>query len=280
MDEDLNSWLKDLNISDLDLKKLKIAFTHSSIKGLDRKVEDYERFEFLGDTVLDLVVSERLFKNPELDEDLLTKIRSNLVKTKPLSEIFDLIGIKPFIKYVGTDLKASMKEAVVEAFFGIIYTEKGYMKCQEVWDLIMQKTKYEQNVLDNFFNKEVTNTDNFNEEEQKMYNKLQEYYSIIQLNIKQNAVGVLQDLCQKQWRSEYLRPEYILVNQSGPPHDPLYEYKVTAKLNFKTLLFVDSSFEVLKDIQLVEGFGKSNNKKSAKMKAAQDACDKLYLSYI
>ncbi len=57
MDEALNGWLKTFNIIDFDLKKLKIAFTHSSIKALGQDVEDYERLEFLGDVVMTLRIN-------------------------------------------------------------------------------------------------------------------------------------------------------------------------------------------------------------------------------
>ncbi len=280
MDEALNNWLKIFNIIDLDLKKLKVAFMHGSIKGLGQDVEDYERLEFLGDAVLDLIVSERLFLSSKFDEDTMTRIRSHFVKTESLSELFDLIDIKPFIKYVGTELQASMKEDIMEAFFGVLFLEKGYKKCQDVWDLIMERTGFEQKIVDKFFGADNTIIHDISAEEQIKFQKLHEYYSIIQLNTKQDAISILQDLSQKQWRSDVFRPEYIKVNESGPPHDKIFEYKVEVKLNFENIMSIDSSFDILKDLKTVEGFGKSNGVKSAKMKAAQDACDKIFLSYL
>ena len=44
----------------------------------------------------------------------MTRLRSQFVQKKSLSVIFDLIDIKPFIKYVGTELQASMKEDIIE----------------------------------------------------------------------------------------------------------------------------------------------------------------------
>ncbi len=277
MNEALNGWLKIFNIIDLDLTKLKIAFTHSSIKGLGQDVEDYERLEFLGDDVLDLIVSEKLFLSSKFDEDTMTKLRSHFVKTESLSEIFDLIDIKPFIKYVGTELQASMKEDIMEAFFGVLYLEKGHKKCQEVWDLIMERTGFEQKVMDKFFGADNTIIHNLSEEEQIKFQKLQEYYLIIQLDTKQDAISILQDLSQKQWRGDFFRPEYIKVNESGLPPNKIFEYKVEVKLNFKSS---DNIFKILKNLKTVEGFGKSSRVKSAKIKAAQDACDKIFLSYL
>ncbi len=280
MDEALNGWLKTFNIIDFDLKKLKIAFTHSSIKALGQDVEDYERLEFLGDAVLDLIVSERLFLSSKLDEGTMTTLRSHFVKTKSLSEIFDLIDIKPFIKYVGTELQASMKEDIIEAFFGALFLEKGYKKCQDVWDLIMERTGFEQKIMDKFFRADNTTKNNLSAQEQIKFQKLKEYYSIIQLNTKQNAISILQDLSHNQWKGDFFRPEYIKVNESGQPPNKIFEYKVEVELNFKTIISSDNSFEILKDLKTVEGSGKSSGVKSAKMKAAQDACDKIFLSYL
>ncbi len=283
MDEALNGWLKTFNIVDFDLKKLKIAFTHSSIKGLVldvEDVEDYERLEFLGDAVLDLIVSEKLFLSSKLDEDTMTTLRSHFVKTESLSEIFDLIDVKPFIKYVGSELQASMKEGIIEAFFGVLYLEKGYKKCQDVWDLIMERTGFEQKIMDKFFGADNTTVHNLSAEEQIKFQKLKEYYSIIQLNTKRDAISILQELSQNQWKGDFFRPEYINVNESGPPHNKKFEYKVEVKLNFETIINRYDNFEILKDLKTVEGFGKSSGVKSAKMKAAQDACDKIFLSYL
>lgn len=280
MDEALNGWLKMFNIIDLDLKKLKVAFTHGSIKGLGQDVEDYERLEFLGDAVLDLIVSERLFLSSKLDEKTMTRLRSHFVKTESLSEIFDLIDINPFIKYVGTELQASMKEDIMEAFFGVLFLEKGYKKCQDVWDLIMERTGFEQKIMDKFFGADNITIHNLSTEEQIKFQKLQEYYSITQLDTKQDAISILQDLSQKQWRGDFFRPEYIKVNESGLPPNKIFEYKVEVKLNFKTIISSDNNFKILKNLKTVEGSGKSSRVKSAKMKAAQDACDKIFLSYL
>lgn len=280
MDEALNDWLKTFNIIDLDLKQLKVALTHGSVKGLGQDVEDYERLEFLGDAVLGLVVSERLFLSSKLDEDTMTKLRSYFVRTESLAEIFDLMDIKPFIKYVGTELQPRMKEDMMEAFFGVLFLERGYKKCQDVWDLIMERTGFEQKIMDKFFGTDNTTMHDLSAEEQIIFQKLQEYYSTIKLNTRQDAISILQGLSLKQWRNDVFRPEYIKVNESGPPNDKIFEYKVEVKLNFGTIISIDSSFNILKNLKTVEGFGKSSGIKKAKMKAAQDACDKIFLSYL
>ncbi|KKN39305.1 hypothetical protein LCGC14_0744570 [marine sediment metagenome] len=65
--------------------------------------------------------------------------------------------------------------------------------------------------------------------------------TIIQLNTKRDAISILQELSQNQWKGDFFRPEYIKVNESGPPHNKKFEYKVEVKLNFKTIISIDNT---------------------------------------
>ena len=75
--EQLNELVNNLNIQKTDLELLDIALTHPSFN-FEQNIEnaqDYERLEFLGDSVLRLVVSEYLFDlYPDYQEGKLTKI--------------------------------------------------------------------------------------------------------------------------------------------------------------------------------------------------------------
>ena len=73
-----------------DRKLLKIALTHSSYANeCGWKIHSYERFEFLGDSVLGLITSDYIFKNcPDLPEGELTKLRSALVCERQLFFFF------------------------------------------------------------------------------------------------------------------------------------------------------------------------------------------------
>lgn len=76
------SWKKRLDISSGDKSLLKQALTHSSFANEQRinKLKDYERLEFLGDAVLELISSDFLFhENPQMPEGKLTKLRSSMV---------------------------------------------------------------------------------------------------------------------------------------------------------------------------------------------------------
>ena len=80
--EQLNELIDKLNIQKTDIELLDIALTHPSFN-FEQNIEDpkdYERLEFLGDSVLRLIISEYLFdKYPDFQEGKLTKIRSYLV---------------------------------------------------------------------------------------------------------------------------------------------------------------------------------------------------------
>lgn len=96
------------------------AFTHSSYSK-----SNYERLEFLGDAVLELVVSYRLFNNTNLNEGELTKLRSNIVSGENLAKCFNELHLDKFVVY-GKSLKKvseSIKEDIVEALIGAIFLD-------------------------------------------------------------------------------------------------------------------------------------------------------------
>ena len=68
-------------------KLLEDAFTHSSYANEHPGRKDYEKLEFLGDAVLELAVSDYLYRHfPRLNEGELTRMRSNIVRTEGFSE--------------------------------------------------------------------------------------------------------------------------------------------------------------------------------------------------
>jgi ribonuclease-3 len=109
---------------------LKQAFTHRSITNNPRK--NYERLEFLGDAVIDIVISKELMKEfPESDEGILTQKRSALVQKSFLSSMGELLKLLDFLVIDSTvDLKQdkiAIKQAanLYEALIGAIYLDKG-----------------------------------------------------------------------------------------------------------------------------------------------------------
>ena len=83
-----------------DKKLLRQALTHSSCSNEQKinKLPDYERLEFLGDAVLELVSSDHIFReNPEMSEGELTKFRSSIVCEPALAFCARQIGLEEFI---------------------------------------------------------------------------------------------------------------------------------------------------------------------------------------
>ena len=70
---------KKLNISPKDENLYNIAVSHSSYANEHKARKDYERLEFLGDAVLDLVVADYLYSNHNEDEGEMTKVRASYV---------------------------------------------------------------------------------------------------------------------------------------------------------------------------------------------------------
>ena len=115
---------------------LEEALTHSSYAN-ENAVPCNERLEFLGDAVLELVVSEKLFAAyPGCDEGRLTSLRARIVCKESLSEWACGIGLKKLIR-LGNNFKKcgandSMAADCTEALFGAVFAEGGYSAAASV----------------------------------------------------------------------------------------------------------------------------------------------------
>lgn len=114
---------------------LKQALTHSSYANEQkiRKNGDYERLEFLGDAVLEMISSEFLFKeNPDMPEGKLTKLRSSLVCEPALAQCAKEIDLGSYIllgkgeEATGGRNRDSITSDVCEALIGALYLDGGY----------------------------------------------------------------------------------------------------------------------------------------------------------
>ncbi len=111
-------------------KKLLLkALTHSSYSN-EHRVESNERLEFLGDAVIEFIITERLYLEFDEKEGDLSKIRSMIVSEKPLSEAVDRLGLEKYLlKGVGESKNAVSSKAVkcdmFEAIVGAIYLDGG-----------------------------------------------------------------------------------------------------------------------------------------------------------
>ena len=110
---------------------LKQALTHSSFANEQKinKLKDYERLEFLGDAVLELVSSEFLFReNPQMPEGQLTKLRASMVCEPALAycaKDIDLGLLGRGEEYTGGRYRSSITSDVMEAIIGAIFLDGG-----------------------------------------------------------------------------------------------------------------------------------------------------------
>ena len=123
------NFLKKFNININNNKLLTVALTHSSYANEHGHCENYERLEFLGDAVLEVVVSEYLFLNTNYKEGQMTKLRASYVCEKALATYSKKIGIDKEIKLRHgqiNNLNDTIIADVFEAIIGAIYLDQGF----------------------------------------------------------------------------------------------------------------------------------------------------------
>lgn len=121
-----------LNISPKNKNLYITAFSHSSYANEHKAKNDYERLEFLGDAVLDLVVADYLYSNQKEKEGEMTKIRASYVCENALFEYSMNLGLNEYIKVghgeekEGGKFKKAIVADIFEALMGAIYLDLGY----------------------------------------------------------------------------------------------------------------------------------------------------------
>ncbi len=136
---DAESLLEVLGVQDLDPQLLQHALTHRSYAYENGGVPNNERLEFLGDSVLGLVVTDTLFTgHPDLPEGQLAKLRAAVVSAKALAEVARTLGVGEHVRLgrgeetTGGRNKASILSDTVEAILGAIYVQFGIERSAEV----------------------------------------------------------------------------------------------------------------------------------------------------
>lgn len=117
-----------------NIELLITAFTHRSYMNEHKKSarEHNERLEFLGDAVLELVVTDHLFKNHSEPEGILTSWRAALVRTESIGEAGEAVGYEDLLrlskgeKRGGDRARQQILANAFEALIGAIYLERGY----------------------------------------------------------------------------------------------------------------------------------------------------------
>ena len=121
-------FLSDLGIEIENVDLLTTALTHSSYSN-EAGGENYERLEFLGDSVLQLIMSEYFYKNHDLSEGDMSKTRASYVCENALYEYSKKINLIPYVR-VGHGLDHTENETIIadvfEAVLAVIYLDKGY----------------------------------------------------------------------------------------------------------------------------------------------------------
>ena len=198
MYKDFNKFLKKINVKVKDVKLIEHAFTH---KSADKDFNN-EKLEFLGDRVLGLTISSKLYElYPNVAEGILDKRFAKLVNKNTCANVAWSTGIKDYILLGDRKKKITIQDEKIlsdscEALLGAIYLDKGFSYVSKIiinlWTEELKKSS--QTILDS-------------------KTKLQEY-------------------SLKKFKK---LPYYRIVNSSGPRHNPLYKISVSI-LESKTFI--------------------------------------------
>ncbi|HET8690223.1 MAG TPA: ribonuclease III [Candidatus Saccharimonadales bacterium] len=131
-----------LGFSFNNLELLVVAMTHRSYVNEHKKStkEHNERLEFLGDAVLELVVTDFLYSNYQEPEGILTSWRSALVRTESISAAGDELGYEPLLRLSRGERRGSERARgqilanAFEALTGAIYLDQGYEVARQFID--------------------------------------------------------------------------------------------------------------------------------------------------
>lgn len=130
---------KDLGHTFADPKLLKLALTHRSVSADDPGRLDNERLEFLGDAVLQLVVTHLLYdRYPHLAEGQMAKVRAAVVSRPTLAEISRSLGVGEHIELASGEERTGGREKdsiladAIEALIGAVYLDAGLESARDV----------------------------------------------------------------------------------------------------------------------------------------------------
>ena len=184
---------KRLNIEPKDMSLYKNAFSHSSYVNEHKVKNDYERLEFLGDAVLDLVVADYLYTHYKETEGEMTKVRASYVCENANYCYATGLGLSKYIlvghgeQKEGGNFKKAIVADIFEALMGAIYIDLGFSTVRNV--ILKVVVPYIENPNVTFFS--------------DYKSSLQEYVQTEQKSL-----------------------EYKLVNEEGPAHDKRFTVDV------------------------------------------------------
>lgn len=161
-----------------DEQNITKALTHSSFSP-----DNYERLEYLGDSILDFLVGKHFFVDKSLNEGMLTKLRAHYVSEENLSKVFDKLNVEKYVK-LGKSCKVltkSIKCDMFEAITASVYLDSNIDRCEQ----FIEENIYIQKVQD--------------------------------IEIIDNK-SLLQEIAQKHGQ----KVEYILLEKLGQSHNPTF----------------------------------------------------------
>lgn len=110
----------------------RLAFTHSSYNGMaGTRHQDYERLEFLGDSIVGFVTSDLCYHyHPEMEQGDLSILRAQFIRTESEAEYCKRLGLDKYIRVGASFVKGakqstSLLEDVFESFIGAVYLDQG-----------------------------------------------------------------------------------------------------------------------------------------------------------
>ena len=191
---------KIIGMKPIDVNKYRKAFVHKSVvknakessELPDFMTESYERYEFLGDSVLNLIVAKYLFhKFPNSHEGNLTKIRTKLVNGKTLSILANKLELSKFLilNYKVENINGRNNNRILEDVFESLI-------CAIYLDL------------------------GFNYAEKFVLNLIEKYINFDELLVDDNYKDILLRFCQSKFGTT---PNYKIVETSGPPHNRTFK---------------------------------------------------------
>jgi len=174
------------------------ALTHPSFHEHKKQKPNNQRLEFLGDSILGAILSEKLYHlHPEIDEGALSKRKAVLAQGSTLAQLARKLNLGSFLRMGASEQKnkgnerESTLEDGLEALIGAIFLDGGMSAAKErVLSWLGE------------FNSQLDNS-----------------------HIKFNPKGQLQELVQANRTDDKIR--YKLIKESGPPHDKTFRMRVT-----------------------------------------------------
>lgn len=129
--------------NNIELFKLALIHRSASVVLDDRTFVNNERLEFLGDAVIEAIVSEMLFiEYPELNEGAMTQLRSRIVSRTSLNQLAISIGLNSEVIANPTSInthKQNIFGDAFEAMVGALYLDKGYNKTNRILITLLNK---------------------------------------------------------------------------------------------------------------------------------------------